>query len=875
MENMQDWLGSLQNPLDAAGVQNPLDAIREAGNSAVTAVSDAGNTAMSSVQEAGNTALTAAQDAGQTVTEETQGDIDTANIEDGQGQDAQTAQPEVQKMNSNAFAAGAAGTLGGAAGAFGGAMAAGGMGQNKHMIEELLQLAKEDKEHMLALRHGQADILNCVKGGNESNNMHEKLIEKMLEKLKASETRHAQHIEEMLAKQGQDLALQITKLNLLLQSKMATLHAMPRNGENGDGAARKSRSSMSIGGAGRASLSVQSVALQSIGPSMNLEGPPAPPTAPPPVTGLPLSLEMGTPGGDVGPSPRSDPPGPSPRDSTLTTPRSVTDVPVQERWKHMGADEINERLNKMEDAMKREKGGRKGMVNEMPVKYGKDRLSADAQMDLLAKHVQVMVDTEDVSSGRAFARVCKKKIKEKWGFDIDEWQEERKKKRLQNQRKEKKELEPDDSEATGEKKPPSQAKKCNRCALKFLQSSAFQGFCTMIIIGNTMWIGAKTDSKMRAATGQGDLLDPDNDVGRCFLIWFCFELGLKIAILRKKFYTGADRGWNYFDAFVVSTSLFEEVFKSMNVSFMRTMRLFRIARILRIMRLLRFFTGLRLMLITVLRCGMTLFWACLTIGFLVFIFGICVLQFAVTILNDNDPRLTPEMKDHYGSLPSAMYTLLLAISNGASWKPLAEELHAIHPLLQFFFVFFILFAVFGILNVVAGVFVHQTGRTTQQDRDLAIQDAMLSSQAFVRELKGLLDVEADNHDSKLDWESFQRHVARNDVQMYFQTHNIDVLEAEELYDWLDPLHDGHVTIDRFVYGCEMIKGGAKAMALVHLAEGLSHIENVVVDALDKSESNTRFLQIKQDEIGKQLLQLMEWCDPAHKKAEEEAEEMGQ
>merc|ERR1711908_148200 len=93
------------------------------------------------------------------------------------------------------------------------------------------------------------------------------------------------------------------------------------------------------------------------------------------------------------------------------------------------------------------------------------------------------------------------------------------------------------------------------------------------------------------------------NVNRVFALIFLLELVLRIIAFRWSFWLRHDWMWNAYDCFVVGCSLLEEVVDTLNLNFMRALRVLRLARVL------RFFTGLRSLMCAMLGCCMTLLWA--------------------------------------------------------------------------------------------------------------------------------------------------------------------------------------------------------------------------------------------------------------------------
>mmetsp|Transcript_84379 Transcript_84379/g.149013 ORF Transcript_84379/g.149013 Transcript_84379/m.149013 type:complete len:198 (-) Transcript_84379:105-698(-) len=141
------------------------------------------------------------------------------------------------------------------------------------------------------------------------------------------------------------------------------------------------------------------------------------------------------------------------------------------------------------------------------------------------------------------------------------------------------------------------------------------------------------------------------------------------------------------------------------------------------------------------------------------------------------------------------------------------------------------------LNVLMGVFVDRASEISHLDRDLVIQSEMDRTDAFYVEMKKVFN-EADTDSSgRITWEQFQNYLEREDVQAYFATLQIDMMETRELFRLLDTANAGSVTIDEFIFGCLRVKGLAKSLDLLRMEEGLKLLERKLKDLVKVSKEH--------------------------------------
>ena len=115
---------------------------------------------------------------------------------------------------------------------------------------------------------------------------------------------------------------------------------------------------------------------------------------------------------------------------------------------------------------------------------------------------------------------------------------------------------------------------------------------------------------------------------------------------------------------LVFTALLQEVLNGMNLSILRIFRILRVARVARVMRVVRFFTQLLRMLLSIFACTDPPCWAFLLLVMIMFIFSVTFVQGATVHIEDNptDTAMSEEIERWYGSMDTAMFSLLYGIT---------------------------------------------------------------------------------------------------------------------------------------------------------------------------------------------------------------------
>lgn len=368
---------------------------------------------------------------------------------------------------------------------------------------------------------------------------------------------------------------------------------------------------------------------------------------------------------------------------------------------------------------------------------------------------------------------------------------------------------------------------------RLILSQSFSNLCLAVIVANSSFIGWEANIKIKCAlsgTNSPAFLDYIN---RGFLIFFVVEMLLRIISLRLFWAVGADNYWNWFDAFLVGTSVIQEAFAGINVSFMRIFRVFRIVRVARVFRVVRFFSELRRMMLAIISCLASLGWAFLLILLIVYVFSIFLVQGCTGYILHTvpDDALVADLAYWYSTLPHTMFSLVLAISGGDDWWSMLEPLVSINEIYRLIFTAYVLFIIFGVLNVLTGVFTQSA--CDLQDKDLVIQEEMSRADHFVKEMQGFFNQSFDEGgEHMVNWEQFEVCMERDDVLAYLGSHQLDVTDAYTLFKLLDTDGQELVDVNEFIQGCLRLKGAARAIDTACMARDIGVISDCLQDLMD-------------------------------------------
>jgi len=359
-----------------------------------------------------------------------------------------------------------------------------------------------------------------------------------------------------------------------------------------------------------------------------------------------------------------------------------------------------------------------------------------------------------------------------------------------------------------------------------VDSSLFNSLCGLMIVVTAVFIGHQTDTCMRNALSVPQGQEPDwfAPVAHSLLALFVVEVFLRGLAKRWGYFFGVDWKWNLFDLLLATYSVAEvfiahfEEEGGFSLTYTRLIRGFRMVRVLRVIRVLRFFRELRLMVCSMMQSIVSLSWALVLMLIIIYLFAIIFMHAGYIYLQEVDvARISKEQEDvreglatWYGSLPTGMFALLMAVSGGDDWVNFVAPLTAISPAYQILFCIYVFFVLIGMVNVVTGAFVQRACELSKIDRDLVIQGEMVAHESFIAEMKGIFEEVDQDGEGKITWDKFRKFMENDHVQAYFATQQLDTSDARELFTLLDTDGNGSVGLEEFVMGCQRLRGQAKS-----------------------------------------------------------------
>lgn len=247
-------------------------------------------------------------------------------------------------------------------------------------------------------------------------------------------------------------------------------------------------------------------------------------------------------------------------------------------------------------------------------------------------------------------------------------------------------------------------------------SRRFYTFCNLLIVLNAVAFGLLTDESVAVHIG------PELEAFCDFSIFiFIVELLIRLSIEKRRFFTGRNRYWNWFDTIIIVLSSAAQLG---TFSSFRVFRIFRVFRQLNILRVVRSADKLKLIVEAIFTAIPGMMWT--TILFVIIMYTYALL--GATFFGEAFP-------EWFGNVWRSMYSLF-QIMTLESWSMgIARPVMDVFPAAWIYFVSYVLVASYVILNIVVALVVSSLQEVTA--RNEAKKQARISKDDLHREMEKL------------------------------------------------------------------------------------------------------------------------------------------
>merc|ERR1719502_864709 len=100
---------------------------------------------------------------------------------------------------------------------------------------------------------------------------------------------------------------------------------------------------------------------------------------------------------------------------------------------------------------------------------------------------------------------------------------------------------------------------------------------------------------------------------------------------------------------------------------------------------------------------------------------------------------------------------------------------------------YVAFTVIAVMNVISGVFLDTAMERAKKEREYFL----------VKSAKAVFEEADHSKDGTITWDDFHTSMAHSDVETFFNSIDLDVSQAQGLFELLDTSSDGFISSDEF------------------------------------------------------------------------------
>jgi hypothetical protein len=336
------------------------------------------------------------------------------------------------------------------------------------------------------------------------------------------------------------------------------------------------------------------------------------------------------------------------------------------------------------------------------------------------------------------------------------------------------------------------------------------GYDASVKLGNEAWSGAESPA-VEVWPGASD----------AFLIFdvlfgvvFTVELVLKLAALRAKAFAEL---WTWLDSAIVGFWLLEQAANNVlpvDPKVIRAARLVRLLRFLRVVKTIQAFDSLYLMVSAIRSSFSALFWSSavllLTEMMLALILNLLLEGYWSDAGIEEEKRVL--IYQYFGTFTRALQTMTeMLLGNWYGVTRLLTE-----NVSEWYMIFGIahqLVLGFAVIEVITGVFLHQTFTVANMDDSIMMNEMKHAMKEQARKIDRFFSAADTDGSGSLDKEEFEEVIAKDNVRDWLSAMGLPVHTWPNAFAMFDTNGSGEITAEKMCQGASRMKGQATAFEL--------------------------------------------------------------
>lgn len=189
----------------------------------------------------------------------------------------------------------------------------------------------------------------------------------------------------------------------------------------------------------------------------------------------------------------------------------------------------------------------------------------------------------------------------------------------------------------------------------------------------------------------------------------------------------------------------------------------------------------------------------------------------IAILDDSTPEVSKQqLFNYFGTFSKAMMTMFeLSLAN---WVIVARVVaNDVGEIAAFVILAYVLFLVFAVTKVITAAFIIETHRVVADTLELVVLEKERHNKRLVDNFWTVFREADSSGDGHVDWNEFQDIISDRRLTMQLQALDFDANVCEGMFGLLDD-GDGKISFQEFIAGVKRLKGPAKSVDVVIMAQ---------------------------------------------------------
>lgn len=340
-----------------------------------------------------------------------------------------------------------------------------------------------------------------------------------------------------------------------------------------------------------------------------------------------------------------------------------------------------------------------------------------------------------------------------------------------------------------------------------------------------------------------------------FTCAFVIELICRLAAFGRQF---LNKPSSWLDIVIVLGSVLDVVgaAETVNLTFLRLIRLTKLTRLLKAALMAPFCEPLRVLMKSISHSLFPIFWSFVLLALICIVAALFLTQVLADTITDPDRDLDTRkfIYTYYGTMSRTTLTMFQVTMAPGAWSIVGRRIiEEVNPGFAWFFLVYVAGVSFAIIRIITALFLSQTLEIAAKDNELMRVEKVKSQRRYSENnvMAKFTEAGVEDH-GHLSFSEFQKFITEPEGQAWLSVLELDTTDAASIFQLVND-GDGRVTIDEFLMGVFKLKNTSKPLDLLVLhyeakkmgkmfgnfQEQLDELSNVFEESISTIKGNRR------------------------------------